>query len=97
MLFYICTLSCLSILVIGLTVTPHLEPLITNTKPSAKNLAIVFVHHLNFNKHINSLVRTCYLQIKNIAKVKSMHPLPKGFGQESWWHQRSHVQRHRPA
>lgn len=76
-------LSLLSTLVIGLMVTAHLELLTTNTKQSAKNLGLVFDHRLNFNLHMNSLVRTCYLQIKNIAIVKPMYPLPKRFGQDS--------------
>ena len=39
-------------------VTPHLRPLLTNTKHSARN--------------IKSLVQSCYLQIRNIAKGKPM-------------------------
>ena len=55
-------------------VTPHLGPLTTNMAQSARNFGVVFDLYLNFNQHIKSLVQSCYLQIRNIAKVEPMLP-----------------------
>ena len=44
--------------------------LTTDTKHSARNLEGVFNQYHSFNQHIKSLVQSCSLLIRNIAKVK---------------------------
>lgn len=59
---------------ISSSISPHLGPLTVNTTQSARNLGVIFDQQLNFNQHIKSLVQSCYIQIRNIAKVKPMLP-----------------------
>lgn len=56
------------------SVSLHLGPITTNTTYSVRNLGVVFDQYLNFNQHIKNLVKSCNLQIRNIAKVKPMLP-----------------------
>ena len=47
------------------------SPLLTFTKPFAKNLWVILDCAFKFDKQINSLVRASFLQLRLLAKVKS--------------------------
>ena len=55
------------------TISLHsqLGPLSANVTPAARNLGVFFDSNLSFNKHVSTVVQSCYLQLRNIAKIKS--------------------------
>ena len=55
------------------TISLHsqLGPLAANITPAARNLGVIFDFNLSFNKHISTVVQSCYFQLRNISKIKS--------------------------
>ena len=52
--------------------TNNLGSLSTLVKPFTKNLGIIFDPQLNFDKQINAVVKSCFFQLRMIAKIKSL-------------------------
>ncbi len=48
-----------------------LGPLSGNLHSHVKNLGVTFDSALTFDKQVNAVVRSCFYQLKNIAKIKS--------------------------
>lgn len=46
----------------------HLGPLTPNLHTQARNLGVIFHSVLKFDKQINTVVKVCFLQLRNIAK-----------------------------
>ena len=56
----------------------HLGPLVLNLHTHARNLGVIFDPAVKFDKQINSVVKGCFFQLRNIAKLKpflSFHDL----------------------
>ena len=51
-------------------ITLHCTPLSANVKTSARNLGVIFDSNLSFNKHVTTVVQSCFFQLRNIAKIK---------------------------
>ena len=51
-------------------ITNSLGPLSSNIKPAARNLGVIFDLDLTFDKHIKTVVQSCYLQLRTISKIK---------------------------
>ena len=49
--------------------TQFIGPLQPNIKSTAKNLSIIFNQYMTFDHHVNKLVQSCFLQLRNIAKI----------------------------
>ena len=49
----------------------QLGPLSANVKTSARNLGVIFDSNLSFNKHVTTVVQSCFFQLRNISKIKS--------------------------
>ena len=43
-----------------------------NFTKSSKNLGVIFDNNLNFELHVKKVVQTCFFQLRNIAKIKSL-------------------------
>ncbi len=52
-------------------VASKLGPLSGNLHSHVRNLGVTFYSALTFDKQINAVVRSCFYQLKNIAKMKS--------------------------
>lgn len=44
----------------------------SNIHPSIRNLGVIFDQNMYFDKHIQTLTRTCFFHLKNIAKLRSI-------------------------
>ena len=44
----------------------------SNFTSSSKNLGVLFDHKMNFEAYVKKVVQTCYFQLRNIAKIKSL-------------------------
>ncbi|KAF7649941.1 hypothetical protein LDENG_00133700, partial [Lucifuga dentata] len=42
--------------------------------PEPRNLGVIFDSNLNFDQHVTKLVQSCFLQLRNIAKMSSYLP-----------------------
>ncbi|KAK0139909.1 hypothetical protein N1851_023185 [Merluccius polli] len=51
-------------------VDQFIGPLRNYIKPTAKNLGIIFDQHMTFDLHVTKLVQSCFLQLRNVAKIK---------------------------
>ena len=51
-------------------VSAHLESLSLQTKNKVRNLGVILDSDLNFNSHINSIIKSAYYHLKNIAKIR---------------------------
>ena len=51
-------------------------PLAVNVKQDSKNLGVTFDQHMNFESHVKKVVQSCFFQLRNIAKIKSILSTP---------------------
>ena len=51
-------------------------PLAVNAKQDSKNLGVTFDQHMNFESHVKKVVQSCFFQLRNIAKIKSILSTP---------------------
>lgn len=57
------------------SIASHLGPLTLNPHAHARNIGVIFNSVLKFDKQINPLEKGFYLQMRNIAKLKSIRSL----------------------
>lgn len=57
-----------------LGVSAHLDSLSLQTKTQVRNLGVILDSELNFDSHINSITKSAYYHLKNIARIRDFMP-----------------------
>lgn len=52
-------------------ISPQLGLFSTSITPSCRNLGVIFDSNLNFNQHVKTTVRSCFIQLHRISKIRS--------------------------
>lgn len=55
-----------------LKVYAHLQSVMLKSTDQARNLGVVMDSDLSFNSHINTITKTAYYHLKNIARIKGL-------------------------
>ena len=50
----------------------HIGPLSSSVCPIVRNLGVLFDHSLSFNTHRKSPVKSCFLHLRNISKLRAV-------------------------